>query len=454
MRILTLIFSLILSFTVLSQPISFNDAWQRLQRESNKLKAQNQEVNRAQAEQEAVSDLNLPSLSLAGSYTHLEQPFEMDISRLKSAAGAILPPTIGSRIPSSIPFTEQDVFRASLKALWPIYTGGKITAAQSIKAAQVVEKKQSLELAKRELFSQLVNRYFSVILTENVVQTQNQVVAALEKHLHHAKKLEKHGQIARVEKLNAEVALSNARVKLGNVTRQHQMAQIALDRMLSGYDLTPNTPIFMLSDAPSLPQLNELTLEHHPALSLLQAKEAQAQGLMSMEKGKYLPKVFLYGNYTLYEDKSSFSKIEPDWLVGVGVNVPIFSNDGRSGKVAAARSALMQARYMKAQTKQDLSLLVDQTYRQLAQSKEEIKGLNSSLVLAKENVRLRELAFNQGMSTSIDLVDAELKLSAVKTQELLAKYHYIQAYGGLMIVSGQLNEFLASAASAEKHNAS
>ncbi|MGL5290964.1 MAG: TolC family protein, partial [Vibrionaceae bacterium] len=162
----------------------------------------------------------------------------------------------------------------------------------------------------------------------------------------------------------------------------------------------------------------------------------------SLEKGKYKPTVFLFGNYSLYEDNSLLSKTEPDWMVGVGMKVPLISRDGHSGKVLAAQSALLQARHTKAQTRQDLSLLLDQTYRQLLQAKEEVSALDTSIELATENLRLREIAFKQGLSTSIDRVDAELKRTAVITKQLAARYHYVQAYARLMAISGQLDEFM------------
>lgn len=435
----------------LAADYSFASAWQQLLEVSDKLAAEGQEVSRAEAQQEAGRDLNLPSLNINGSYTRLEKPIELDLRDLNPLASmdpATLPPAIGGIIgslPGSMfvtPFTEQDVFRASLQAMWPIYTGGQISAAQGIQAAQVAEKKQQLELARRELFTTLVDRYYAVTVTQALVQTQAQLVASLEKHYSHAEKLEQQGQIARVERLNAQVALDQAKVDLGSAKRRHEMALIALSRLLHQTDIATKSPLFMVPNSPSLPQLTELTLKQHPALRLLEAKETQAQGLVDMEKGKYFPTVFLYGNYTLYEDDSLFSKVEPDWMVGVGVKVPLLSRDGRSGKVQAAKSALLQARYTKAQTRQDLSLLVDQSYRQLLQAEEEVNALNSSLALAEENLKLRELAFNQGLSTSIDRVDAELKLSAVRTKQLAAQYRYVQAYARLMAVSGQLDEFI------------
>nr|WP_144214486.1 TolC family protein [Shewanella donghaensis] len=441
----------ILILPVQAEPIPFNQAWQQLLTVSDKLKAQSQELNRAEAEHRAGEDLSLPSLNLAGSYTRLEKPIELDLrdlNPLASISPGALPPALGealAAIPGSMfvtPFTEQDIFRASLQAMWPIYTGGQITAAQGIHAAHVEEKKHQYSLVTRELFTQLVDRYFAVAVTNTLVQTNQQLVNSLFEHASHAEKLEKQGQIAKVERLNAQVALENAKVDLGSSKRQHEMAKIALSRMLQLTDVNPTSGLFSLAYEPSLPRLSQLTMTQHPALKLLEAKEAQANGLIQLEKGKYHPTVFLYGNYTLYEDDSLFSQIEPDWMVGVGVNVPLFSRDGRSGKVEAAQSALLQAKYTKAQTQQDLSLLVDQSFRQLQQADEEVRALNTSLALATENLRLRELAFNQGLSTSIDRVDAELKLSAVKTKQLGAQYRYVQAYARLMAISGQLEEFI------------
>ena len=431
--------------------LTFAQAWQQLQQVSDKFKAETQQVNRAQAEQEASHSLSYPALDIAGSYTHLEKPIELDLRDLNPLAAidpSALPPQLGqalAAIPGSMfvtPFTEQDVFRASLQAMWPIYTGGRISAAQGIKAAQVAEKQQEFALVQRDLFTLLVDRYYAVTVTRVLTETQQQLVDSLTVHASHAEKLEREGQIATVERLNAQVALENAKVSQRSASRQFEMASIALSRMLQASHVEPLSPLFMLEHQPALGPLSQLTMTQHPALKLLEAKELQAKGLVDLEKGGHYPTVFLYGNYTLYEDDSLFSQIEPNWMVGVGVKVPLLSRDGHSGKVKAAKSALLQARHTKAQTQQDLGLLVEQSYRQLLQAHEEVAALNTSLALATENLRLRELAFNQGLSTSVDRVDAELKLNAVKTQQLGAKYRYLQAYAKLMAISGQLDEFI------------
>jgi outer membrane protein TolC len=125
----------------------------------------------------------------------------------------------------------------------------------------------------------------------------------------------------------------------------------------------------------------------------------------------------------------------------VGIKVPLIDTSGRSGKVKAAHSSVLQVNYLQAQAKQDLAVLVEKTYREALQSLEEYNGLASSLALADENLLLRNKAFKQGLSTSLDVVDAQLYLASVKTQRLVASYHYVLSLAKLLAISSQQNSF-------------
>ncbi|MGL5430929.1 MAG: TolC family protein, partial [Vibrio sp.] len=163
--------------------------------------------------------------------------------------------------------------------------------------------------------------------------------------------------------------------------------------------------------------------------------------LIKAEQGKYYPEVYLYGDYSLHESDSLASQLKPDWLVGVGVSIPLIENTGRSQQVKAANSALNQVRYLKAQARQDLSVLVEKTYLQAEQALEEVAGLNSSLNLAQENLRLRQTAFKQGLSTSLDVVDAELYLASIRTQQSWASFNYLIALNKLLALSSEMGSF-------------
>ncbi len=433
--------------------ISFDEAWQVLQQENNSLAAQRANVNRYQYLQAGTDDLNLPKVTIGANYTHLDSDVTVSGKQLLDSAGntvPAIPPALGpalAPILSSLgsvtsTITEQDIFTSSIRAIWPIFTGGRISAAQSAAEGKTDEAKSQLAMETQARYEDLSKFYFSVVLAKEVVQTRKLVEQGLTTHRDNALKLEQQGQIPRVERLQAEAALDKAIVERKKAQKSLEIAQTALSEILNQTEMVePRSHLFTNSSLPPLDAFVEQTLATYPGLDLLNAKEKQASSLIKAEKGKYYPEVYLYGDYSLHEDDSLASQMKPDWLVGVGVSVPLIDNSGRSENVKAAQSAVNQVKYLRAQAQQDLSVLVKKTYLEAQQSHEEVSGLNSSVALAKENLRLREKAFTQGISTSTDVVDAQLYLASIHTQQAAASFNYLISLAKLLALSGQMNDF-------------
>ncbi|MCW8328506.1 TolC family protein [Photobacterium sp. SDRW27] len=434
------------------QAVSFADAWQAVVLGNDDLAAERANVDRAKHLQDAASDLYFPQISATANYTRLDKPVEIKPSDLVASMPAgdsiaglaqmlgINPASLDKMFTSQL--TERDIFTSSIRAVWPIFTGGRIMAAQDIAKGQSEEARYLLAMKQQAKFEDLAKFYFGVAMTQHVLQTRIDVEQGLKKHFEHAQKLEKQGQIAKVERLQAEASYDKARVERRKAERDMEIAQVALTKLLK-LDLpaVPSTPLFTNTSLPPMSAFIEKTLVDYPGLKILDAKRKQASGLIDAEKGKYYPEVYLYGNYSLHEDDTLAAKTAPDWAVGVGVNIPLLDNSGRSGKVKAAHSAVTQVNYLRAQAEQDLSVLVEKTYREAMQALEEYNGLASSLQLAQENVRLREKAFSQGLSTSLDVVDAELYQASVKTQRSAAAFQYVISLSRLLAVSGEMNSF-------------
>ena len=436
-----------------AQTISFGEAWTRVIQQDEGLAAEQAGVDRAKQLREAAKAMYLPKVDLGASYTHLDQPMELDLMDLNPIANhpemvkALQHILGGLPIPHFTPddfvtpLTKQNVVTSSVKMLWPLFAGGRIDAAQDIRQAQVSEAQQRLVLKQQATFESLSQTYFGVVLAAQVVQTKQEIEEGLAHHLDHAKKLEAQGQIARVERLSAQSAYDRARIDTQKSRRGLEIAELALGHMLKLSRAEPDSGLFVNQELPRLEGLVSQTLEVHPGLKLLNAKKEQAKGMIRMEKGKYAPEVFLFGNYNLYEDDSLAAKTAPDWLVGVGVSMPLVSRDGRSETVQAAKSAELQVNLLQAKTRQDLELLVEKTWREAAQGLEEYQSLSSTQALAEENVLLRDKAFGQGLSTSLDVVDAQNQLAGVKTQRAAAAYQYVVSLARLLALSGQMNSF-------------
>ncbi|WP_429068308.1 TolC family protein [Aeromonas bestiarum] len=427
-----------------AQTVSFGEAWSRVIQQDDGLAAGQAGVDRAQQLREAAKAMYLPDISLGADYARISKPDLMGLDdKLENspALGAILGQMgIDSKwLASSL--TEQNRVTSSVRMLWPLFVGGRIDAMQDIRSAQVDEAKELLAIKQQASFESLSQTYFGVVLAAQVVQTKQEIEQGLARHLDHARKLEAQGQIAKVERLSAQSAYDRARIDTQKSRRSLEIAELALDRMIKLKGAEPATQLFINDDVPPLAAFVEETLTVHPGLKMLIAKREQAKAMIRAEKGKYAPELFMFGNYNLYERDTLAAKITPDWVVGVGVSMPLVSRDGRSETVQAAKSAELQVNLLQAKTREDLELLVEKTWREAAQGLEEYQSLSSTQALAEENVLLRDKAFGQGLSTSLDVVDAQNQLAGVKTQRAAAAYQYVISLARLLALSGQMNSF-------------
>lgn len=438
-----------------AQPMTFEQAWQSVLTRNDAIAAQRANVQRAEHMRNATSAHHLPAVSISGNYTRLDRDVELKPSQLAhhmnggdalgQLAGSL--PGIGALAGNldnllTTTLADRDIYTSSIRAIWPIFTGGRILAAEDIANAQRDEASYLMQMAQQAKFEDLAKVYFATVLAEQVLQTRIDVEQGLAKHLDHARKLEQQGQIARVERLQAEVSYDKAKTERRKAERDLEIAQSALQALVkSDTPITPSSALFTQREAPAMAPFMQKTLAGYPGLKVLDAKREQAAGLLDLEKGKYYPQVFLYGNYNLYEGDSLTAELTPDWAVGVGVSIPLLDNGGRSDKVKAAHSTSLQVKHLRAQAEQDLSLLVEKTWREAGQALEEYQGLASSISLAQENLRLREKAFAQGLATSLDVVDAELYLASIKTQQLAASYQYVLSLSRLLAISGDMNRF-------------
>ncbi|GAA5194498.1 TolC family protein [Ferrimonas gelatinilytica] len=423
-------------------PLSLLEAWQHLDSDSAALQAEREASRRAESERQAADALGGPSLSLGATYLYLDQPVSLDLS---GTLPSILPPGLIS----PVNLTERSIYRTSLRGQWPLYAGGRIDAAQAVKQAEMEAQKQQLEIRRREQFNLLVERYYGVLLAKQNAQLRQAQVTARRSHARNARLLEEQGQIARVERLNAEVALEQAQVAARQADSELRIAQRALASLLRQEGGEPMIYGAERLSVPPVAPLEQALVETHPALKLFDAKERQAQGAIKAEKGRYKPELGLFGTYTLLEDDSLLSDLEPEWMVGVRFTMPLVTNDGRRDRVKAARSAELEARHRRAQAEQDLRLLLVSQHEAMRQAADQFESYYATIALAQENRHLRQEAFSQGLATSLELVDADQSLTAAQLGQAFSRYQYLKALAQVMSLSGQIEPFFSQISASE-----
>ncbi len=403
--------------------IAIEDGWKQVLKVNEGLKASQNEVDEAQQHKEATKHLYLPELNLGGSYTRLERDLELDISKSLH-----------------LTLQDEDVFMSSLSLSWPIYTGGRIDATSDIYSAKKREAEAKHHLETDKTFLKFIKVYYGVVIGEALLKTRLEAQHALELHFKNAQKLKAQGQIANIELLNAEVKLDSAKIDTTKAYQTHEITKLALADMLNSQE-QPKSHLFIDSDLDDEKQYKTKMLENYAGLKVIKSKKEQVDSNLIIQSAAYKPTFFAYGNYLLYKDNSPLMDVTPDWMAGVGVKYNIFSRKGKSEKLAAAKIMKNRLAHTLKQAQNDLSVLVEKTYKEMIQYKTEYQALSSSLSLAHENLRLRELAFKEGLATSVDVVDAQRFLTGAKTKRLNAIYNYVQKISQLAVLSGDKSLF-------------
>jgi len=409
---------------------SIEEAWGILEQNSAMIASGKDAISIAKAKKKSLKSMYLPSISLVGSYTHFDEPLSFDAQI----------DLLGRNIKYPIEYGKQDTFLADIQVLWPLYTGGRIDAAQSIASSVLDEKKALQQMKKDKEFLKLVKYYYGVVVATSLYETRLQSQKALELHYKNATKMFEQGQLAKVELLHAKAQLDAAVIETTKAKNKLEIAQDAL-KILLHEAITPESTIMMQQDVADKAAFQAQLEEQNPSLNVLDAKEQQTSSLVTIKKAAYHPEVLGYGDVNLYKDDSYLGQSLPKWFAGVMVKIDILKRRDRAQEIQIAHLRQQQVRHLKEQTLEQLSMLLDKTYKELEGSKKEYELLSSSEALAKENYKLRTLSFAEGLSTSVEVVEAQTLLAGVRTKKLNAAYEYIQKLALLYVLSGERERF-------------
>ncbi|MFC3551006.1 TolC family protein [Lysobacter cavernae] len=434
------------------EPLSFDDALLRLQQRNEKLAAAGHAVDQARAEAGVARSRRWPTLNVEAQALRWDDPLVLEFSDTQIS----LPDLPIALPPLPLPTTRLEIDRQDYRSVLatakqPLYAGGRIQAG--IRAADAaVAAAQAQQLGEQGgLMLELVQRYFGQRLADQAVLVRQATRDSLGRHLDDARKLEREGQIARAERLRAEVAWAEAQRELGDAQRQAEMARSALAVLLAseqGFD--PSTPIPQAPAPQSLAQLKQRALESNPQLTRVAQERVRAEQGVRAVRGEFAPTIGLLALSRLYSRDPILQ--EPDWAIGVSLDWPLFDGFQRNHKLQGARAQLDRVESLQAAGRRDVELLVEQRHQQLLNAHEQLQSYQTTRALAEESLRAQRIAFAEGFATSLDVVDAELALSRLRLGILSTRYQAVVAQAGLYEASGEsgrIREFVRAAPAAE-----
>ena len=324
---------------------------------------------------------------------------------------------------------QDDVFfNARVTVVWPIFTGLKIYSAYDAAKENVNARKAEFDMAQNAVLMDVATKYFTLRLAEELTVMRETTMKNLEGHLERSKKLEEGGQISKAERLRAEVALAEAQNAYEDALRDQSLARMALASLLrTDTSITATTPV----EAPELIRSME---------EFKRTERKRSHDAVSAARADWFPTIALFGYRELYT--KDLTILEPEWAVGAKAqwDLPFLGGAESRAKVSSAKAMERSLASKEEQTLDNINLLVEKRWRELEHAKGRLASLGKTRELADEALRSQTRAYEAGLATGLDVVDAELALARLQVGDLKAHFDAVVAWLGLLEASGDVAE--------------
>ena len=330
--------------------------------------------------------------------------------------------------------TEQSML-ASAQLEQKIFDGSYLVGLQSAKVYLEISNNAKIK-TDLEVRKAVINAYGNVLLAEESVSILERNKSVLQKNLSEITKIYENGLEEEESVEQLQITFSNVENALKNTSRlkdlAYQMLNITLGVDLNAIiTLTDNleslTNEFTVLSILDSDENVENTIDYRIAENDLISKEL----LVKLEKSKALPTInaFLNGSYVGYSNQFTFANKSEKWfgasLLGVNMNIPIFSSGGRGASTQRAKINLEKAKNELTETEQKLKLQIASAKSEYQFAIEDHENKTQNLKLAERIEAKNQTKFFEGIASSFDLRQAQLQLYTAQRDYLKSMFNVI-----------------------------
>jgi len=315
--------------------------------------------------------------------------------------------------------TKQNI-NASVTLNQLLFDGSYLVGLQASKTFLKISKQaeEKTELLTREA---VINAYGNVLVTENSIAILESNITILEKNYNDAKKIYENGLNEEEDVEQLEITLGNLKNQLSSVLRMkeiaYQMLNLSLGNTINkGLILTDTLDSLVMSNLELGLISKEFNVSNHIDFRISENDRETKRLMMKFEQSKALPSINAFLNYGRqgFSDSFTFLNNDQQWfdssLLGVSLQVPIFSSFSRKSKTAQAKIALENSDLRLKETKERLNLLSEKAKSEYQLSIENYNTAQKNLGLSERIEKKQRVKFFEGISSSFDLLLAQNQL--------------------------------------------
>lgn len=418
----------------------------------------------AQNKNEAAKNLSLKEaieFALANNVNMKNAELDIDASQYKKKeiAGMGLPQISSSfdfkdyeKIPTQL--LPGEFFGAPPGTYIPVQFGVKYNATGSIQASQIVfnsdyivalqSSKSFLELSEKnyqrsqiETKTTITKAYYTALVSRERLKLLQANVNRLKKLADDTKLLSTNGFVEKIDVTRITVAYNNLISEKEKVERMVGLTESVL-KFQMGMEIKTQINLTDSLSLETMPTFDistsgEFNYKNRIEYSLLESQQKLNELDVKRGKLRYLPSVFLYGNYSAQAQRNEFDffdtqkKWYPIGIIGGTINLPLFDGFQNHYRLQQSKVNLMKTMNNKDNLKNAIDLEIETSKSGFLNALSTLNIQKTNIELAKEVYDVSKKKYEQGNGSNIEVMNAETALKEAQNNYYNAMYDYYNA---------------------------
>jgi len=389
-------------------------------RENSQVKMAQMEQEKADARiTEAYSSL-FPNISTEGTYIRNIKKPVFFLPDFFGGTGKVTPIEIGS----------DNSYVAALQFGVPLFMG-QIYSGIIISKLGMELSNLSYEETLAQIKLNTTKAFYDALLTrESEIFVKKSYENAL-KNLENAEKMNKAGLLSDFEYLSAQVEVEKLKPTLLQAEYNHQTALNFLKTLLNLNVEDKITLKGSLALAAALDEniaIDENVVNNTYSLLKLGLQKQIADKNIMMQKWGHMPSLTAFGNYQIQTQADDFNFNNYTWVksssIGLTLSIPIFSGFGVASKVEQAEISARQIAETINMTRKQLQVAITNVKNKMSTAAEKIKSQKLNQEKAQKNYQIAEVRYKEGLSTQLEISNANVNLLSAELGYATAVYEY------------------------------
>ncbi|MBI3944364.1 MAG: TolC family protein [Armatimonadetes bacterium] len=310
----------------------------------------------------------------------------------------------------------------------PIDISGALRATRNIAELGADSARLDADRTRDQTVLDVKNAYYGVLRAQAALGVAQATVASLAEHLRQVRLFFEQGVVAQFDVLRAEAQVANA--QQGEIAARNgvALAKAALNNAM-GIDVT--TPLEVRAAEkveiihPAYRESVTTAYEQRPEVLQAAVTTELARRGVKLAHSSSLPTLGLGFNATHALDPAGLAPRKTQWSASAVVSYPLLDGGLARSRTRQAEADVDTARVAEEQTREGVALEVQQAILSLGEAAERMDAAEKNVAQAAEALRLAKLRYREGLSTALDVTDAQAVLTQAESNSVNARYDYL-----------------------------